>query len=208
MPWRRMGGVGCRSTYWPVSRPCHVNPGQRAPGTHWVGGPRDGLDDMEKWQFEPLGSRDRSRLSYRSSWMNYELIMNRKNRALRSLRSSRCDVGPEEGASGAVSLSELRDSAHKCRRNRSCLWRRWIMRNGSGLQASICSRKRIQYWSSSVLLCASRRRCVPQEERKSGASRERPTAASSRIFDSIFMTYTRLTFSGMWGSCWFWLRSP
>jgi hypothetical protein len=36
---------------WSVSRPCRFTPGDRAPGTHWIGDwvdPRTGLDDMEK----------------------------------------------------------------------------------------------------------------------------------------------------------------
>jgi hypothetical protein len=36
---------------WPASRPCRFTPGERAPGTHFIGGwvdPRAGLDDMEK----------------------------------------------------------------------------------------------------------------------------------------------------------------
>jgi hypothetical protein len=42
---------------WSVSRPCHFTPGERTPGTHWIGGwvdPRAGLDDMEKWKFFTL----------------------------------------------------------------------------------------------------------------------------------------------------------
>jgi hypothetical protein len=36
---------------WSASHPCHFTPGERAPGTHWIGswvGPRTGLDDVEK----------------------------------------------------------------------------------------------------------------------------------------------------------------
>jgi hypothetical protein len=36
---------------WSASRPGRFIPGERAPGTHWVGGwvgSRGGLDDMEK----------------------------------------------------------------------------------------------------------------------------------------------------------------
>jgi hypothetical protein len=39
---------------WSASRPGRFTPGERAPGTHWIGGwvaPRAGLDDMEKWKF-------------------------------------------------------------------------------------------------------------------------------------------------------------
>jgi hypothetical protein len=60
---------------WPASRPCHFIPGERAPGTHWIGGwvgPRAGLDD-EKRKFltlpglEPriLGRPARSQSLYR-----------------------------------------------------------------------------------------------------------------------------------------------
>jgi hypothetical protein len=39
-----------------ASRPGRFTPGERAPGTHWIGGwvvPTAGLDDMEKWKFLP-----------------------------------------------------------------------------------------------------------------------------------------------------------
>jgi hypothetical protein len=44
---------------WPVSRPCRFTPGERAPGTHWIGGwvgPRAGLEDVEKI-LDPTGTR-------------------------------------------------------------------------------------------------------------------------------------------------------
>jgi hypothetical protein len=39
---------------WLASRLCLSTPGERAPGTHWIGGwvgPRTGLDDVEKRKF-------------------------------------------------------------------------------------------------------------------------------------------------------------
>jgi hypothetical protein len=39
---------------WLTSRPGRFTPGERVPGTHWVGGwvdPRTGLDDVEKRKF-------------------------------------------------------------------------------------------------------------------------------------------------------------
>jgi hypothetical protein len=36
---------------WSTSRRCRFTPGERAPGTHWIGGwvdPRASLDDLEK----------------------------------------------------------------------------------------------------------------------------------------------------------------
>jgi hypothetical protein len=56
---------------WSASRPCRFTPGERAPGTHWIGGwvdPRAGLDDLEKRKFltlrglelRPLGRPARS----------------------------------------------------------------------------------------------------------------------------------------------------
>jgi hypothetical protein len=42
---------------WLVSRPGRVTPGERAPGTHWIGGwvgLRAGLDDVEKRKFLTL----------------------------------------------------------------------------------------------------------------------------------------------------------
>jgi hypothetical protein len=43
---------------WSVSRHSHFTPGERAPGTHWIGGwvdPRAGLDDVEKI-LDPTGN--------------------------------------------------------------------------------------------------------------------------------------------------------
>jgi hypothetical protein len=42
---------------WLASRPGSFTPGERAPGTHWIGswvGPRAGLDDVEKRKFLTL----------------------------------------------------------------------------------------------------------------------------------------------------------
>jgi hypothetical protein len=42
---------------WSVSRPGRFTPGERAPGTHWIGGwvdPRAGLNDVEKTKFFTL----------------------------------------------------------------------------------------------------------------------------------------------------------
>jgi hypothetical protein len=41
---------------WSASRPGRFTPGERAPGTHWIGGwvgPRASLDDVERWKFLP-----------------------------------------------------------------------------------------------------------------------------------------------------------
>jgi hypothetical protein len=46
---------------WSVSRPCRFTPGERAPGTHWIGGwvgPRASLDDVEKRKFLILPWRE------------------------------------------------------------------------------------------------------------------------------------------------------
>jgi hypothetical protein len=56
---------------WSTSRPGRFAPGERAPGTHWIGGwvdPRGGLDDLKKRKFftlpglklRPLGRPARS----------------------------------------------------------------------------------------------------------------------------------------------------
>jgi hypothetical protein len=61
---------------WSDSRPCCFTPGERTPGTHWIGGwvdPRAGLDNMEKSKFLPspglelrtLGRPARSKSLYR-----------------------------------------------------------------------------------------------------------------------------------------------
>jgi hypothetical protein len=42
---------------WSTSRPGRFTPGERAPGTHWIGGcvdPRAGLNDLEKRKFLTL----------------------------------------------------------------------------------------------------------------------------------------------------------
>jgi hypothetical protein len=46
---------------WSASRSGRLNPGERAPDTHWIGGwmgPRASLNDMEKWKFLPLSGLD------------------------------------------------------------------------------------------------------------------------------------------------------
>jgi hypothetical protein len=66
-PWRRMGEWMYRSTFfltsalvlgeWLAYRPCRFNPGERVPGTNWIGcwlDPRAGLDDVEKRKFLTL----------------------------------------------------------------------------------------------------------------------------------------------------------
>jgi hypothetical protein len=61
-----------------ASRPGRLTPGERAPGTHWIGGwvdPRAGLDKKRKFltlpglELRPLGrpARSQYRLSYRGS---------------------------------------------------------------------------------------------------------------------------------------------
>jgi hypothetical protein len=42
---------------WSASHPCHFTTGERAPGTHWIGGwvgPKPALDDMEERKILPL----------------------------------------------------------------------------------------------------------------------------------------------------------
>jgi hypothetical protein len=64
---------------WSPSYPCRFTPGERAPGTHWIGGwmgARAGLDDVEKRQFLTLpglellsiGRPARSQSLYRLSY--------------------------------------------------------------------------------------------------------------------------------------------
>jgi hypothetical protein len=61
---------------WLASRPGRFTPGERAPGTHWIGGwvdPRAGLNDVEKGKFfilpglelRPLGRPARNQSPYR-----------------------------------------------------------------------------------------------------------------------------------------------
>jgi hypothetical protein len=61
---------------WSASRSCRFTPGERAPGTQWIGGwvdPRAGLDDLQKrksltlrgLELRPLGRPARSQSLYR-----------------------------------------------------------------------------------------------------------------------------------------------
>jgi hypothetical protein len=71
---------------WSASRPGSFIPGERDSGTHWLGGPRACLDDMEKWKFlpppglelRPLGRPARSqslyRLRYSGSYILWHVI--------------------------------------------------------------------------------------------------------------------------------------
>jgi hypothetical protein len=73
MPWRSMGGRIYSSTFswprhywkWVVS----FTPGERAPGTHWIGGwvnPRAGVDYLEKRKFLSLPGLELRPLSHRA----------------------------------------------------------------------------------------------------------------------------------------------
>jgi hypothetical protein len=66
---------------WSASRPCRFTPGEKAPGTHWIGGwvdPRVGLDDMENIKFltllglelRPVRRPARSQSLYRLSYLD------------------------------------------------------------------------------------------------------------------------------------------
>jgi hypothetical protein len=60
---------------WLASRPCRITPGEKAPGTHWIGGwvgPRVDLNDVKRkiltlpgLEFRPLGHPARSQSLYR-----------------------------------------------------------------------------------------------------------------------------------------------
>jgi hypothetical protein len=68
-----------------ASRPCRFTPGERVPGTHWIGGwvdPRNGLDDMEGREFltlpglelRSLGRPARSQSLYRLRYPPYAFM--------------------------------------------------------------------------------------------------------------------------------------
>jgi hypothetical protein len=86
------GGSGCTHPVfltsalvggeWSASRPSRFTPGERAPGTHWIGGlvdPRACLDDVEKRKFltllglelQPLGRPTRSQSLYQLSYPGF-----------------------------------------------------------------------------------------------------------------------------------------
>jgi hypothetical protein len=69
---------------WSASHLCCFTPGERAPGTHWLGGwvgPRAGLDDVEKRKFlllpglelQTFGHPARSQLLYRLRSPSFQL---------------------------------------------------------------------------------------------------------------------------------------
>jgi hypothetical protein len=72
--------------YWSTSLPGRFTPGERAPGTYWIGGwvdLRAGVDDLEKRKFltppglecRPLGRPARSSALYRrSSRVSYSVL--------------------------------------------------------------------------------------------------------------------------------------
>jgi hypothetical protein len=70
---------------WPASRPGFFTPGERALGTHWIGGwvdPRAGLADVEKRKFltlpglelRPLGCSARSQSLYRLRYPGFVVL--------------------------------------------------------------------------------------------------------------------------------------
>jgi hypothetical protein len=71
---------------WLASRPCRFTPGERTPGTHWIGGwvdPRASLDDVDKRKFlalagfelRPLGRAARNQSLYRLSYPGSDWFM-------------------------------------------------------------------------------------------------------------------------------------
>jgi hypothetical protein len=76
---------------WSASRPGRFTPGERAHGTHWIGGwvdPRTGLDDVEKRKFltllglelRPLGRPARSWSLYRLRHPGSCWVQNREDK--------------------------------------------------------------------------------------------------------------------------------
>jgi hypothetical protein len=76
--------AGCE---WSASRPGRFTPGERAPGTLWIGGwvdPRAGLDDSDKRKFltlpgfelRPLSRPARSQSLYRLRLLRFMSITN------------------------------------------------------------------------------------------------------------------------------------
>jgi hypothetical protein len=69
-----------------ASRPCRFTPGERTPGTHWIGGwvgPRAGLDDVENRKFltlpglelRLLGRPARSQSLYRLRYPGFTIVL-------------------------------------------------------------------------------------------------------------------------------------
>jgi hypothetical protein len=59
---------------WSASRPCRFTPGERAPGTHWIGGwvdLRDGLDGVEKRKFLTVPGFELGPLGFRAVASRY-----------------------------------------------------------------------------------------------------------------------------------------
>jgi hypothetical protein len=71
---------------WSASRPDRFTPGERAPGTQWIGGwmgPRADMDDVENRKFltlpglelRPLDRPSRSQSLYRLSYLGSHLVL-------------------------------------------------------------------------------------------------------------------------------------
>jgi hypothetical protein len=99
---------------WSASRPCRFTPGERASGTHCIGGwvrPRAGVDDIEKSTFltlpglevQPLGRPGRSQSLYRLRYPRRQYITGDAN-------GTHDDEGNADGGAGfSKSNRELPD---------------------------------------------------------------------------------------------------
>jgi hypothetical protein len=90
---------------WSALRPDRFTPGERAPGTHWLGGwvdPRTGLDDVEKRKFltlpglelRSLGRPARSQSLYRLRYPG-SLFFTYNREILQIALATACPTHPE-----------------------------------------------------------------------------------------------------------------
>jgi hypothetical protein len=103
---------------WSGSHQGRFTPGERAPGTHWIGGwvgPKAGVDDTEKWKFLtspgielrplcPASSQSLYRLSYPGSLCGPVLtkILKRRQILVKFCRGRFAEVGPQLSCVGKV----------------------------------------------------------------------------------------------------------
>jgi hypothetical protein len=94
---------------WSASRPGRFTPGERAHGTHWIGGlgPRAGLDDVEKRKFLTLPGIEHRPLG-KERW----------KKALMAYFSDLCPKGHRKSANSGccaeISTTQLPNTSHKC----------------------------------------------------------------------------------------------
>jgi hypothetical protein len=159
--------------HWGVSDQLHapaaLPPGERAPGTQWIGGwvdPRASLDDVEKRKFltlpglelrpldRPARSQSLYRLSYIGSW---------GRRSLYQKRISGISLGVKSGR--RVGLPTLPLSASRMSENVGA----WTSRNPKGLHGLY--RNKCTFLHTDLLKCNDSDKIFPRKRRRAAIGR-------------------------------------